>query len=191
MISNHLRFVVVLSIIAFSYSHVCAQNDARWRQEKRYIDSLLTALKTPPTSYQMPQTRPANFAFRFETTHGNILDLFKHSLTIDLVMDPDTTIPFSLSSSELDQIFDAMRDINLFNYPRLWHDNDIHSRTFSQAKYIMRIDSLTRTTTIESVYGQSKRDTCRYIMRLNDIVWKIIKSYPSYKALPEPRGGYL
>ena len=58
-----------------------------------------------------------NFIFKYGVTSRNVLNTFEGTFTRDGICDPDTTIAFPLTDSEMDLIYTKMMEINFFEYP--------------------------------------------------------------------------
>lgn len=161
------------------------------KRMKATWDSVMVILSTPPPMHPMAINKPDDFAFRFEYGSGNILDTFKSEYTWDMVVDPDSTIPLALSPLELDSIYSAMREIDLFNYPQYWRDRLNPRRFFNHYAFFIQIDSLKRSFQFHLSDGTTRSDTANSIRALNRMIFRMIESSPKFKSLPEPRGIYL
>lgn len=186
-----MQLRVTFSLLLFStILHGCIStvpDPNRWKQRETEFDSIMTILKTPPAKHEMPVVKPQDFAFRFESAYGNILDTFHHTFTKDMVFDPDTTIPFTLSPLQMDSVYSIMRAMNLFNFPQYW-SNELRPR--KRIKFLIQLDSLKRSCTFDLSFESTKGDTTMAVRTLNQMIYRMIESSPAVKALPKPRGAY-
>jgi len=126
-----------------------------------------------------------------EYARGNVLDLFAHKYTRSMITDPAITIPLTLNGKDLDTVYALIRSMGLFNYPQLWRDPSIQSRTASRTRFDIHVDSLTRHVTLDVSLGEASSDTARQLRELKKLIIDILETYPNYKTLPEPEGAWF
>jgi hypothetical protein len=137
-----------------------------------------------------------NFIFKYSVQAGNELNTFKGTYTRDMVRGFDVTTRLTLTKDELDQIHQKMIDIDLFNYPDTFKvgptaDGMITMET-PYDSYYFKVQAGNETKELswdaENINPNPQADKLRELIKL---IIGIIQSKPAYKALPEPRGGYM
>ena len=143
---------------------------------------------TPPSDF--------NLVFKYGVGAKNILDTFNGTFTRDMVSEPSITVELSLSDKELDNIYHKMVEINFFDYPdnfsiapssgeRYGIRTPYYSYYF-KIQYDSKVKELRWEDSI--VYEDIQADKLRELIQL---IWDIIEAKDEYKALPEPKSGYM
>ena len=151
-----------------------------------------------------PQTGPpagSNFSLVFEYGVGgaptkNVLDTARGTFTKDMIMDPPVTVKLKLGEDELNRIRYKMDEINFWDYPDIFEPEPrgegMMVTPYSSYYFKVERDGAVKEVTWENQYlyvDESSR--AKNLKELAQLIWGIITSTDEYKALPEPRGGYL
>ena len=113
-----------------------------------------------------------------------------------MILDPNVTVELSLSEEELDSIYQKMLEIDFFDYPDVFSivvpAGEIVGMVTPHESYYFKVQYDSRTKELwwaDSITNEHmKADRLRELIKL---ILDIIESKGEYKALPEPRGGYL
>lgn len=161
-----------------------------------------TVIVQPRHSLTFPESMPADFGLVAEwgVARMNTLDTFSGTFTKDLVSGspPTATTGLVLTPAELRGLFDGLRELELWSYPRHFHPwyADVTSAGVEQmvtpaTNYHLRVVAAgleqeiwwtdDNASTVAS--AEALRDWFRMVMEL-------VQSRPEYKALPQARGGY-
>jgi hypothetical protein len=137
---------------------------------------------------------PINFTFKYGVTAKNILNTSDCTYQKDLILDPPIITHLKFTREELNSIFILMQSIDFFNYPDTFQihvPGDTISEITPSIKYYydVKIASLCKELYWNDsiIYPDTLSEKLRY---LNNYIINIIVSKETYKALPEPRGGY-
>lgn len=148
-----------------------------------------------PTLY--PSQQQSNFAFRFEyiICDTNILDTFNDTYTRGMIVEPDITIPLSLTESQIADIYKKMIEINFFDYPEVFTipipKNGIVGRVTPATQYhiTVRNGDLTKSLSWLDEIIDPKMPEADRLRELFQLIFKIIEEHPEYQKLPEPKAG--
>lgn len=145
--------------------------------------------------------RPAaladTFSFRFAEDWGTEINTRRRILTKDLVIDPDSTVPFTISAVDLDSVYRKMIRVRFFEMPEPhppWPECNWSMSPSTIIHLEATLGTKTRrlswsTESIECV--QRVEGDWRGLRELEALIRRLIVRQPVYRALPEPRGGYL
>jgi hypothetical protein len=147
---------------------------------------------------------PPRFDIMVRTGRGDGLDTFAGTITKDLIANPDTTVAANLTSGELETIRGKAVETRFFQLPDTLVETGGGGEWALQIK--ARMGRKIRTVTLREVRpedippGASYRewdggpeavDQERRFRALERAVIDIVRAKDEYKALPEPRGGYM
>ena len=138
-----------------------------------------------------------SFSFRFAEDWGTEIDTRRRILTKDLIIDSDSTVPFTISAVDLDSVYRRMIRVRFFEMPEPhppWPECNWSMSPSTNIHLEATLGAKTRrlswsTESIECV--QRVEGDWRGLRELEALIWRIILRQPVYRALPEPRGGYL
>ena len=143
-----------------------------------------------------PNQSDFNFIFKYSVQAGNELNTFKGTYTRDMVRGFDVTTRLTLTKDEMDQIQAKMTEIDFFNYPDTFKvgptaDGMITMVTPYESYYFKvqvgtEIKELSWADEIQNPDPQADK-----LRELINLITSIIRSKPAYKALPQPRAGYM
>ena len=150
-----------------------------------------------PAPTPNPPRQEQNFAFTFEfgSCNNDILDTFNGTFTKDMIVEPDVTIPFQLSNSQLTIIFQKMSEISFFDYPDVFFIPTREGETVGivtpamQYRITVRNGDLTRSLSwLDEIIDPTtpKAENLRALFRL---IMDMIQESPEYKNLPVPKAG--
>jgi hypothetical protein len=141
---------------------------------------------TPPQN--PPAGEPTNFnlIFKYGVGAKNELNTFDQTYTKDMVIDPSVTVKMVLSNNELNNIYQKINDLKLFNESTEPEGNMMVTPCSS---YYLKVQ-------INSEQKELSWDDCRgrisdKFQQFSSYIIQIIKSKDEYKKLPAPKGGYL
>ncbi len=158
------------------------------------------ALQGPP---QAGSPAANNFSLVFEYGVGgaptkNVLDTARGTFTKDMIMDPPVTVKLKLSDDDLDRIRSKMSEINFWDYPDIFEPEPRADGTgmgvtpYSSYYFKVERNGEVKEVTWENRYLYSDESSrAKNLKDLAQFIWGIITSADEYKALPEPRGGYM
>lgn len=138
----------------------------------------------------LPATMPAdfNFVLRYGVEAKNVLDTRRETFTYDMISDPSITVHLALASEEMAEIYARLRDVDFWSYPL-----DLKTASaFPTTRYEMSVsgaDLEHATKGNDLHYAASLRAVA--LWKLIERVQEMIMATDAFKALPEPRGGYL
>jgi hypothetical protein len=148
----------------------------------------------------LSQDNPEGFSLVFEYGVGgsptkNVLDTSRGTFTKDMVVDPPITVKLSLAESELVRIRTNMDEIDFWSYPDILEYEIPADGGYSvtpYGSYYFRAKS--GLTVKELGWDDEHGDQSTQAVKLRELIrliQDIIQSSDEYKALPEPRGGYM
>jgi hypothetical protein len=126
--------------------------------------------------------------------HGFLdeLNTFGGTLTKDLVMDGSITVAFWLSTEEQQTILERAEQMSFFSLPDTFPAEAGVSINPDPSPDKLRIRSGNRDHTVVWSYPRDPGDTLSAIPRqLSEFIFSIVRQTPTYKALPQPRGGWI
>ncbi len=119
------------------------------------------------------------------------IDTFSGYLQKDLV--PDTVrIPFWFSTREQEIILDKMERCRFFSFPDTIHPRRDVSQSPDPGPQQIRVKYRGKDKAV--VWYEPAERSFKFfpvLLEIRTLIWDIAKSRPEYKALPEPKGGYL
>lgn len=139
----------------------------------------------------VPASRPDDFAFvlSYGVMAKNILDTEKGTFTHDMVIDPSITTDLALTPEEIAEVYERLRDIDFWAYPAAL-PSEVGVEPSTRYQLDLRGDGLVHSVGGDDIqYAASPRAVA--LWKLIERVQEMIMSKDAYKALPEPRGGYL
>jgi predicted small lipoprotein YifL len=143
-----------------------------------------------------PDESTFNFILNYGTFARNEIDTYRDKFTKDMVIDPPITVDLRLTEEEMDRIYQKMVEIDFFSYPEEFRVTAPPSGAttivtpYSSYYYTVEKDSQIKKLRWgdEIMNPDEKADKLRELYYL---IMSIIESREEYKALPEPRSGYL
>jgi hypothetical protein len=139
-------------------------------------------------------TREINLRFSYGVNARNILNTFQNTYTKDLISAGDTTVPFTLSANDLNQIINKMNEINFFAYPDTFKvpTGDTVLIVTPSSTYIFDVSyKLTDKHFYWSDYIMNENAEANKLRELITLIETIIQSNPEYSKLPPAQGGYI
>lgn len=135
------------------------------------------------------------FIMHYGMLGGNILNTFEKTYTKDLIFDGTITIPFHLTSEEMDSIKSMMYDIDIFSYPRNYSSQPETKRVYMTPAVLYKLRAKSENNEVyiewnDSYYIEENDSKANNLLSLLKTIENIIHSKPEYKAPPEPYGGY-
>jgi len=134
-------------------------------------------------------SNPANFnlIFKYGVGAKNELNTFNQTYTKDMVMEPSITINLKLSDSELMEIYQKIKDLNLF---------EESTEPIEKNTYVTPCSNYYLKVQVDSTQKELSWDDCRgrisdKFQQFTNYIIQIIESKEEYKKLPTPEGGYL
>lgn len=161
-----------------------------------FLLTVLVSCGAPkPTPY--PAEQQSNFAVRFEygSCTTDILDTFNDTYTRDMIVEPDVTIPLSVSDSEMATIYQKMVEIGLFNYPEVFAIPTPKRGIVgivtpaTQYRITVRNGDLTKSLSWLDEIIDPKMPEADKLRELFQLIIKIIEEQPDFKKLPERKAG--
>ncbi len=137
-----------------------------------------------------------NFIFKYGVSGGNTLDTFHGTYARDMILDPAETINMTLTSEEMDSIYQKMLEIDFFNYPDKFSvtvaDNETKTLVAPYFTYFFRVEYNGKTKELiwHDKYVNSDPPANK-LKELINLIVGVIESKDEYKALPAPTGGYM
>ena len=139
------------------------------------------------------ETKEINLKFSYGINARNILNTFQNTYTKDLIIAGDTTVPFTLSTNDLNQIISKMNEINFFAYPDTFivPTGDTITVVTPASTYIFDVSyKLTDKHLYWSDYIVNENAQATKLRGLITLIETIIQSNPEYSKLPPAQGGY-
>ena len=125
-------------------------------------------------------------------THKSVLDTARGTFTKDMVVDPPITVDLELSGEALARIEDKMDEIDFWSYPDILERESPQYSVTPYATYYFKVQ---RGTEVKELRWDDdcgdRGDRAVKLEELITLIREIIESTDEYKALPEPRGGYM
>ena len=152
-----------------------------------------------------PRTGSPEEAFSLVFEYGvggaptkNALDTARGTFTKDMIMDPAVTVKMKLGEDDLERIRNKMDEIHFWEYPDVLEPEPRGDGTgmavtpYSSYYFKVERNGAVKEVTWENQYLYSDETSrAKNLKDLAQLIWGIITSTDEYKALPEPRGGYL
>jgi len=135
------------------------------------------------------KSAPANFnlIFRYGIGAKNELNTFSQTYTKDMIMDPLVTVDFKLTDKELEDIYQKMNDLKLFDKKEEPAKENMDVTPCSSYYLKIQSGSDQKELSWSDCYGKISDK----LQQFTDYIIKIIESKEEYKALPKSKGGYL
>ena len=134
------------------------------------------------------------FGFVMESAYGERMDTFAGTITKDMVGDPDTTIAVRFRESDLDSIYRMVIETRFFDLPGPHPSYDtIYVMPHTQMTLLVQAGSVRKELSWDTgrVDVHNLSDEWKRLFDLMREIQRIQESYPEYRALPTPRGGYM
>jgi hypothetical protein len=148
------------------------------------------------TRQDTPAPESLTLVFKYGVGAKNVLDTARGTFTKDMIVDPSITVDLRLTREDLDRIAARMDETDFWSYPEVLEyeipaDGMIRAVTPYSSYYFraQRAATVKELTWEDEHADQSGRAT--RLRELTVLIREIIESRPEYKALPEPRGGYM
>ncbi len=152
-----------------------------------------------------PQTGSPKEAFSLVFEYGvggaptkNVLDTARGTFTKDMIVDPPVTVKLKLSEDDLNRIRCKMDEIHFWDYPDVLEpeprgDGTVMAVTpYSSYYFKVERNGAVKEVSWENQYLYSDETSrAKNLKDLAQLIWGIITSTDEYKALPEPKGGYM
>jgi hypothetical protein len=160
-----------------------------------WIAILMMAYATFAMAGHERASKPS-FAFLYATGWGTRLDTYHGTITKDLILLPDTTVPCILSETDLDSVRQEMIAIHFFEmqepHPDMHLGDTITTRAPSTTiRLEATLGSQTESLSWNTALIVPNEGDWKKLGELQALIWRIINRQPQYKALPPPRGNYL
>ena len=156
------------------------------------VGTYLYMQKTQSDIQKAANVSSFNLIFRYGVGGKNELNTYNDTYTRDMVVDPSITINFTLTVEEKWQILQKIAEVDFFNLPSNF-THDPSSWATPQVDYYLKVQNGTQTNEVSWIqYGLLMESNVK--SRLDQLIICIqgtIEQKPEYKALPEPRGGYV
>lgn len=138
----------------------------------------------------------SDFRLVLEDSRGGRIDTSSETATIDMVVDPDTTIALQLTAAEIDTIYQAAIAMRIFDYPEphpvlettgggICPDNVFYLRV-EAGGHVRNLQWSTHYRPGGKNVGQWQR-----LDALTRLVYRTVAARPEFRALPERRGAYM
>ena len=139
------------------------------------------------------EPRDINLKFSYGVNARNFLNTFQNTYTKDLISSGDTTVPFTLSATDLNQILSKMNEINFFSYPDTFivPTGDTVSIVMPFSTYNFEVSYKLVNKHLfwrDEIMNESVQAT--KLRELIVLIEVIIQSNPEYSKLPPAQGGY-
>jgi hypothetical protein len=134
-----------------------------------------------------------NFAIRYTDGHGTRYDSFVGEVTMDLISNGDTTIAFRFSPEELDSLYDRVIAIRFFDLPTSVPIRVAFANSFGDATLTIRAGEQLKTVSW-AIHGRPDaeyQDDWKRARSLVEMLSRMVKRRPEYRALPPPKGMYI
>jgi len=137
----------------------------------------------------------SDFRLVLEDSHGNRIDTRSETATLDMIVDPDTTIALQLSAAEIDTIYQAALAMRIFEYlephPVL---ETAGGGSCPDNVYYLRVEAggQVRNLHWSTFYrpGGKTLDQWRRLYDLTDLIFRIVAERVEFQW-PSRRGAYL
>jgi hypothetical protein len=137
-----------------------------------------------------------SLVFKYGVGAKNVLDTAKGTFTRDMIVDPAKKVALRLTGEELDRVSARMDEIDFWSYPDVLQfetpADGVGRMVTPFTSYYFRAE---RGGTVKELrWDDQYFDQTVPATRLRDLIALIrgiIESKEEYKALPEPRGGYM
>ena len=122
----------------------------------------------------------------------NVLDTTRGTFTKDMVVDPPVTTRLRLTEEDLARIMARVDEMDFWEYPEVLEPERPKYSVTPYASYYFEVrkGSVIKEVRWEDQYGDEGARAVR-LRDLAEFIREIVESKPEYKALPEPKGGYL
>jgi len=161
---------------------------------KKMLIILIPFLISCSQSTTPPETRNLNLKFSYGINARNILNTFQNTFTKDLISAGDTSVPFTLSANDFNQILSKMNEINFFAYPDTFivPTGDTVTIVTPSSTYIFDVSyKLSNKHLYWSDHIMNANAQATNLRELIFLIIGIIQSKPEYLQLPPASGGYL
>lgn len=160
----------------------------------------LVFMSCRPAIEGAPQDNAEGFSLVFEYGVGgsptkNVLDMSRGTFTKDMVVDPPITVKLNLGENELVRIRAKMDEIDFWSYPDVLEYEMPPEGGYSVTPYGSYYFRAKRGLNVKELrWDDEHGDQSARAVKLRELirlVREIIEFTDEYKALPEPRGGYM
>lgn len=145
----------------------------------------------PSTTSSAPAAMPGDFTFvlSYGVMAKNILDTGKGTFTHDMISDASITTDLALTPEEMSEVYERLREIDFWAYPAAL-PNEVGVMPSTRYLLDVRGEGLVHSVGGDDIqYAASLRAVA--LWKFIERVQEMIMSKDAYRALPEPRGGYL
>ncbi|MEK5447209.1 hypothetical protein [Paenibacillus sp. FSL R7-0331] len=176
-----------ISMLLLSFLTSCAPNaSVSSKSPDKSNRSTITA------AAQMPEARPADFAFsvRFGITGKHEINTFDGTVTKDLVLNGTAKAELVLTDSEMADIYARMRTINIYRELELEPDRKNCAKTpFDEEHWQIRMDGAQFSFDWDDEACETTKDA-KQLKELRSYIFELVKTKQAYLELPEAVGGY-
>lgn len=142
----------------------------------------------------MPEAKPEPFnfsvSFGYGTVNKNEINTFNNTVTKDLVMNGTATANLTLTTEEMNDIYDVMREIDVLRELDLDNsDSNCSSTPVNEDHWEIQVDGEQRTFDWSSERCEMTDDANK-LKELRNYIFDIVQDKKEYKELPEAAGGY-
>jgi hypothetical protein len=146
-------------------------------------------LNANKTNVNQTVTSDFNIVFRYGVGAKNELNTVDKTYTKDMVTSPSVTVPFELTSDEMNDIRQRIDEDQLF-------DSNISNINNGPAMMVSPCQSYYLQVIDKDIKIETNWDNCEGLMTaqekdFSDFIINIIENHPEYKKLPLATGGYL
>ena len=143
----------------------------------------------------MPHEMPDDFAFsiQFGVDKKNEINSYDGTVTKDLIADGTTTADISLTSEEMNTVYELMREVNILEEKELIPDPIFDEVCVQEPheddEWKITMNGETIIISIDGTYCEPTKDA-KQLIQIRDAVFTMIKDKDEFKALPDSTGGY-
>lgn len=143
----------------------------------------------------MPHEMPDDFAFsiQFGVDKKNEINTYDGTVTKDLIADGTITTDISLTSEEMNTVYERMREVNILEekefVPEPIFGEVCVQEPHEDDEWKITMNGETITISIDGTYCEPTKDA-EQLIQIRDNVFTMIKEKDEYKALPDSTGGY-
>ena len=128
----------------------------------------------------------------FQYGFNNELDTFAETYQKDLILDGAVRVPFSLKASEQNEILRKALEIGFFSYPDTIRSQPGVQISPDPSPDILRMEYGEQDRRVVWFYPLDANDQhSKEILKMMDVIKRVVEAKPEYQALPPARGGYL
>lgn len=140
---------------------------------------------------KMPDEIPSDFNFKlnFGVLGKNEVNTFEGTITKDLIENGTAIAKITFTDSELDAIYQKMKEINIVEEKKLIPNTACSQEPYSIDQWEITINGESYTHLVSGEYCELTNDA-EQLIQLRNFVFNIVKQKEEYKKLPEAVGGY-